>query len=114
MARLKSKHSALKSLSCKFGGLGKYTPLSPTGAEEMCNFRILPGGVLQTRMGYQLKKSFSSSQKVRGVWQGRIEDISYLFAVAGDTVYRLTDDTMSEATIVGKISANDRPVHFCA
>lgn len=114
MARLKSKHSALKSLSCKFGGLGKYTPLSPTGAEEMCNFRILPGGVLKTRMGYQLKKSFSSSQKVRGVWQGRIEDVSYLFAVAGDTIYRLTDDTMSEATIVGKIPANDRPVHFCA
>ena len=112
MARLKSKHSALKSLSCKFGGLGKYTPLSPTGAEEMCNFRILPGGVLKTRMGYQLKKSFPSSQKVRGAWQGTLGDTAFLFVVAGNTVYRLAENTMTES-VVGTISDGNGLVHFC-
>ena len=58
MARLKSKRSALKVLSCKFGGMGKHTPLSPEGAADMCNFRILPGGILKTRTGYKLKKHF--------------------------------------------------------
>ena len=112
MARLKSRRSALKTLSCKFGGMGKHTPLSPLGAEDMCNFRILPGGVLKTRMGYQLKKHFPSGQKVRGVWEGTLKDVALLFVVAGDKIYRLAEETMTE-TVVGNITAGENRVHFC-
>ncbi len=112
MARLKSKHATLRSLSCKFGGMGKYSPLSSVGAEDVCNFRILPGGVLQTRMGYQLKKSFSSSQKVRGVWEGTIGGVALLFVVADDKVYRLEGEAMTES-VVGTISNAHNQVHFC-
>ena len=112
MARLKSKHATLRSLSCKFGGMGKYTPLSSGGAEDVCNFRILPGGVLQTRMGYQLKKHFSSSQKVRGVWEGTIGGVSLLFVVAGDKIYRLDGEAMTES-VVGTVSNAQNQVHFC-
>ncbi len=113
MARLRSKHSALKILSCKFGGLAKHTPLSPGGAEDMCNFRILPGGILKTRMGYQLKKHFSSSEKVRGVWEGTIGEVSLLLIVAGDKIYRLDGSSMTE-TVVGTIANAQTNVHFCA
>ena len=112
MARLKSKHSALKVLSCKFGGLGKPTPLSPDGAEDMCNFRILPGGVLKTRMGYALKKHFAGDKKVRGVWQGTLKGISLLLAVVDNQIYRLDEKTMS-TTLVGMIATTEGPVHFC-
>lgn len=112
MARLRSKHSALKVLSCKFGGMGKHTPLSPGSAEDMCNFRILPGGILKTRMGYKLKKYFSGGKKVRGVWQGTLNGTSLLFAVAGNTIYHLDEDTMDE-TAAGTISSTEGFVHFC-
>lgn len=112
MARLKSRRSALKILSCKFGGMGKHTPLSPEGAADMCNFRILPGGILKTRMGYQLKKDFLSGQKVRGVWKGSLEGVALLFAVAGDKIYRLEGDAMAQ-TVVGSVASGENPVHFC-
>ena len=112
MARLNSRRSALKVLSCKFGGMGKHTPLSPTGAEDMCNFRILPDGILKTRMGYELKKYFSGSQKVRGVWQGTLMGSSLLLVAVGNQVYRLDEETMNEAP-AGVISTSSGPVHFC-
>ena len=112
MARLKSKRSALKVLSCKFGGMGKHTPLSPESAADMCNFRILPGGILKTRTGYKLKKHFLAGQKVRGVWKGSVQGISLLFAVAGDKIYRLEGDAMAQ-TVVGSVANGENPVHFC-
>ena len=112
MARLKSRHSALRTLSCKFGGIGKHTPLSPGGAEDMCNFRILPGGILQTRSGYQLKKIFPTGQNLRGVWQGTLGGVSFMFAVAGNQIYRLNEDTLEESS-VGDISEGKDIVHFC-
>lgn len=112
MARLKSRRSALKVLSCKFGGMGKHTPLSPDGAEDMCNFRILPGGILKTRMGYRLKKYFSGGGKVRGVWEGTLGGNSLLFAVVGDQIYRLDGDAMTH-TAVGSVANGSGRVHFC-
>ena len=112
MARIRSKQPALKSLSYKFGGMGKHTPLSPVGAEDTCNFRILPNGVLRVRSGYTLKKHFSSGGKVRGVWEGTLGGTSLRFAVVGDTVYRLSGDAMDE-TAVGTVTDGDGPVHFC-
>ncbi len=111
MARLRSRRSALKVLSCKFGGIAKHTPLSPKGAEDMCNFRILPDGVLRTRMGYQLKKHFSSAQKIRGIWEGTLGGVSLLFVVAGDTIYRLEGEAMTE-TVVGSVANGQERVHF--
>ncbi len=112
MARIKSKHSALGTLSCKFGGMNKHTPLSPVGAEDMCNFRILPNGVLRVRSGYALKKHFSSGEKVRGVWEGTLDGDFLLFAVVGNTVYHLSGDEMTE-TAVGTITEGEETVHFC-
>lgn len=112
MARLRSKRSALRTLSCKFGGIGKNTPLSPAGAEDMCNFRILPGGILKTRMGYQFKKKFLSYQKIRGIWEGTVGDLSLSFTVAGDKIYRLQGDNLAES-IVGSVTSGQTPVHFC-
>ena len=112
MARLNSRHSALKILSCKFGGLGKHAPLSPEGAEDMCNFQILPGGILKARMGYKLEKHFSSDQKVRGIWQGTFQGNSLFFAVVGNTVYRLDGESMTES-VAGTLSTSEGLVHFC-
>lgn len=113
MARIKSKRSDLGTLSCKFGGMGKHTPLSPAGAEDMCNFRILPNGVLKVRSGYARKKHFLSGEKVRGVWEGTIGGTSLFFAVVGDTVYRLAGNTLTEAP-VGTVTDGEENVHFCA
>lgn len=111
MARLRSKHSALKTLSCKFGGMEKHTPLSPGGAEDMCNFRILSGGVLKTRMGYKLQKYFPGAQKVRGVWQGTLKGVSFSLFAVGQSVYRVSEDTGNES-LVGTLSTSDGLVHF--
>ena len=112
MARIKSKRSALQTLSCKFGGMGKHTPLQPLGAEDMCNFRILPNGVLKVRSGYIRKKHFASGQKIRGVWEGVLDGISLFLAVVGNTVYRLVGEEMSEIT-AGTISDRPENIHFC-
>ncbi|MBE6566819.1 MAG: hypothetical protein E7659_06935 [Ruminococcaceae bacterium] len=112
MARLRSKHSALKILSCKFGGMGKHTPLSPEGAEDMCNFRILPGGVLKTRMGYRLHKYFPGMQKVRGVWQGTLKGVSLSLFVVDSSIYRLMQNATSESP-AGELSTSEGLVHFC-
>ena len=112
MARLRSKHSALKILSCKFGGMGKHTPLSPEGAEDMCNFRILPGGVLKTRMGYRLHKYFSDAQKIRGVWQGTLKGVSLSLFVVDSSIYRLMQNATSESP-AGELSTSEGLVHFC-
>ena len=112
MARIKSKRNTLKTLSCKFGGIGKHTPLEPLGAEDMCNFRILPNGTLKVRPGYVCKKQFASGRKIRGVWEGALEGVSLFFAVVDDTVYRLVGDTMNEIN-AGEIANNQANVHFC-
>lgn len=112
MARLRSKHSALKILSCKFGGIAKHTPLSPEGAEDMCNFRILPDGVLKTRMGYRLHKYFPGMQKVRGVWQGTLKGVSLSLFVVDSSVYRLMQNATAES-LVGNLSTSEGLVHFC-
>lgn len=112
MARLKSRRSALKVLSCKFGGMGKHTPLSAEGAEDMCNFRILPGGILKTRMGYALKQYFAGDKQVRGIWQGTLQGNSLLLAVVDNQIYRLDEETMS-TTLVGMIATTEGRVHFC-
>lgn len=111
MARIKSKRSALQTLSCKFGGMAQHTPLSPMGAEDVCNFRILPDGSLRVRSGYTLKKQFSSGKKVRGFWEGTVGRTSLCFAVVGDKVYRLSGDEMDE-TAVGTVYDGDNNVHF--
>lgn len=113
MARIKSKQSALQTLSCKFGGMGKHTPLEPMGAEDMCNFRILPNGVLKVRSGYALKKAFSSGRKIRGFWEGTLNGTSYSFAAVGSTVYRLSGPSLTD-TVAGTITEGSTLVHFCA
>ena len=110
MARIRSKQSALKTLSCKFGGMGKHTPLSPSGAEDMCNFRILPNGALRVRSGYALKKHFAQGS-VRGFWEGSLEGTTLSFAVVNNTVYRLSSDGMTE-TAVGTINTGTENVHL--
>ena len=112
MARIKSKRSALQTLSCEFGGMGKHTSLSVKGADDMCNFRILPNGVLKVRSGYTRIKSFPSGKKIRGVWDGVLNDTSLFFSVVGDTVYRLEGAEMVEIT-AGIITDDEAPVHFC-
>lgn len=112
MARIKSKRTALQTLSCKFGGMGKHTPLEPLGAEDMCNFRILPNGVLKVRPGYVCKKHFAAGKKIRGVWEGVLEGLSLFFAVVDNAVYRLVGEEMSEIA-AGTISNNQENVHFC-
>lgn len=111
MARIKSKRNTQAALSCSFGGLGKHTPLSPLGAEDMCNFRILPNGTLKVRSGYTRKKHFSSGKKVRGIWEGNLEGKSFFFAVVGNTVYSLSKDTMAESP-VGTVTDGTENVHF--
>ena len=112
MARIKSKRGALRTLSCKFGGMGKHTPIDPLGADDMCNFRILPNGVLKVRSGYVRKKHFASGQKVRGVWEGVINNVSHFFAVVDNTVYRLMGEEMNEIS-AGTITNMQEYVHFC-
>ena len=111
MARIKTKQGAPKTLSCKFGGMGRYAPLSPLGAEEVRNFRILPNGGMRVRSGYILKKHFIGNQPVRGVWEGTLGASSLLFAVAGNTIYLLSGDEMTE-TAVGTVSS-PRPRQGC-
>ena len=111
MARIKSKRAAVSTLSCKFGGMGKQGKLSLMGAEDMCNLRPLPGGGVSVRSGYTRKKYFSSGKTVRGCWEGTIDNISYFFVVAGNTVYRLMGDVMSER-VVGTLSTSSGSVDF--
>ena len=106
MARIKSKRSALQTLSCKFGGMAHRTPGAPMRAEDMCNFRILPDGTLKVRSGYTLKKQFPTGKKVRGFWEGTVGGAFLTFAVAGEKVYLLSGEEMDE-TAVGTIAAGE-------
>ena len=112
MARIQSKRAALQTLTHKFGGLGKHTPLEPLGAEDMCNFRILPNGVLRVRSGYTRKKHFASGKKVRGYWEGVLNGLSIVLVVVGETVYRLSGNAMNEIN-TGSVKDGDEAVHFC-
>ena len=112
MAKIKSRRNALKTLSCKFGGIGKHMPLEAFGAEDMCNFRILQNGVLKVRSGYVCKKQFAPGRKIRGFWEGVLENLSIRLAVVDDTVYRLIGNDMNEMS-VGTITNNQWNVHFC-
>ena len=111
MSRIKSRQNALKMLSCKFGGMGKYAPLSHLGAEEIRNFRILQNGGMRVRSGYVLKKHFTGKRLVRGVWEGTLGGNSLLFAVVDNTIYLLSGEEMAE-TAVGTVVDSTREVHF--
>lgn len=112
MARIKSKRSALQTLSCKFGGMARRTPGASMRAEDMCNFRILPDGTLKVRSGYTLKKQFPTGKKIRGFWEGTLGEDFLTFAVAGEKVYLLSGEEMDE-TAVGTIADGEDNVHFC-
>ena len=69
-----------------FGGVRSHAGLEPGASDELCNFRILSDGSLETRSGFTTR--FSFPEPVRGVWEGTIGGLSYFFAVAGDAVWR--------------------------
>lgn len=74
----------------EFGGIRTNARLSPLGASDMRNFRILSDGSLEKRCGTRLR--FYLTGSVRGAWEGTVEGKSYFFVVAGASVYRLTED----------------------
>lgn len=95
----------------EFGGIQTNARLSPTGASDMRNFRILSDGSLEKRCGASLR--FYLTGSVRGAWDGVIEGISYFFAVAGASVYLLTqDDPVGSPTPIYALPSNEGAVTF--
>lgn len=84
------KKAAERHRISEFGGIRTNARLSPLGASDMRNFRILSDGSLEKRCGARLR--FYLTGSVRGAWEGTVEGKSYFFAVAGASVYRLTED----------------------
>ena len=80
-----------------FGGIGE-KGLSTGKATDMRNFRLLPDGALEKRCGWAVHQKFVSD--VRAVWQGVIGEISSIFVVVGDTVYRFVGDDQYEAGVL--------------
>ncbi len=56
-----------------------------SGFADVVNFRILPDGSLQKRMGY--KKLCSLTSRIRAVWSGKLDGVSSVFALSGGDVY---------------------------
>ena len=95
----------------EFGGIRTNARLSPTGASDMRNFRILSDGSLEKRCGARLR--FYLSGSVRGAWEGAVEGKSYSFAVAGASVYLLNqDDPVGEPTPIYYLPSSEGQVTF--
>lgn len=109
MAKLKSKHASSKAVFSGFRGMCSDNPPLTGGAEDSLNFRIHANGTLEKRYGWKVQRTYNNT--VNAYWEGILNEVSYMFTVAGVTIFRSTGEHSSK--IVGSISSN-RPVSFFA
>lgn len=92
-----------------FGGIRSIARISDIGASDMKNLRILSDGSLEKRCGFETVILGSGS--IRGYWEGSFSGVDYIFYVAGNTLYRLSQNDTSPVPIT-VLSASDHRVSF--
>ncbi len=108
MSKIKNEKAYSKKRISFFGGVQEGFLKKGDAASEIRNFRILPDGSLEKRNGWASLKLFSSP--IRGFWQGCINNESYVFLVAQNTVYRILEN--NDTLVVGSLSTSLGKVHF--
>ncbi len=111
MAKIKPRNAFSKQMSNGFGGIGSTSPLSGVGAADMSNFRIRSDGTLVPREGTRTLWSFNTTEKIRGFWEGTVQNQSFMFAVVGKQVYRLNPESQSR-TLCATLKQSDGRVRF--
>ncbi|MBR3893675.1 MAG: hypothetical protein IKJ35_00860 [Clostridia bacterium] len=89
MSKIKPERARVKEVFDGFGGIAP-DGLSTGKATDMRNFRLLPNGSIEKRCGWNVQMTLSG--EVRALWQGVIGGTGCIFAVSGDTIYRLQGD----------------------
>ncbi len=87
MSKIKPKRAFAKEVFTRFGGI------SPGGADDMRNFRILSDGSLEKRCGWELLHTLPG--KVRGMKQCVLDGRNFLFAVCGSGIYSIENGACS-------------------
>lgn len=109
MANIKPERAYEKLTANGFGGIRYASALTGEGAAAMRNFRVAPDGSLEKRCGSSTLYALNGT--VRGVWQGTLENRSYLAAVAGNRVYVRRPDA-SEPEVDFYLQTSEGPVCF--
>ncbi len=92
-----------------FGGIRSIARISDAGASDMKNFRILPDGSLEKRCGFETV--ILGTEPIRGYWEGSFSGIDYIFYVAGNTLYRRSQNDASPVPLT-VLTASDHRVSF--
>ena len=92
-----------------FGGISSIARISDSGASDMTNFRILSDGSLEKRCGFETVIHGKGS--IRGYWEGSFSGVGYIFYVAGNTLYRRSQND-SEPVALTVLTTSDNRVSF--
>ncbi len=111
MSKIKPRRALVSKEVTGFSGLGNSDLPNSNGASDICNFRIRADGTLETRSGSRLLMHFSDGS-IRGMWEGTVNGTSYFFIVAGNQIYRLTNEG-SEKYPAGTLDSSVGNVTFC-
>ncbi len=93
----------------EFGGIRSIARISDSGSSDMKNFRILPDGSLEKRCGFETV--ILGTKPIRGYWEGSFSGVDYIFYVAGNTLYRRSQNDASPVPLTA-LTASDNRVSF--
>lgn len=97
---------AVTKRTTSFGGIRSVATIADSGASEMQNFRILSDGSLEKRCGFETL--LQSDTAIRGYWEGSFSGINYRFFVAGNILYRLSQNDSAPVRLTVLTVSNNR------
>ncbi len=100
MSKIKPNRAFAKEVFTRFGGI------SPGGADDMRNFRILSDGSLEKRCGWELTNTLPGS--VRGIKQCVLDGRERLFVVCNNGVYSIDNGVCKLLSSVNTFSGKVR------
>lgn len=108
MSKIKIEKAYAKRRVTSFGGIREGISKNGDSASDIRNFQICSDGSLEKRNGWTLWRHFNTP--LRGFWEGTIENEHFMFAVAGNTVYRVYEE--QSVVQIGTLSSTSGNVLF--
>lgn len=110
MAIQNSRRVTVRKRISAFGGVRSVGKIAETGASESENFRILPDGSLEKRCGWETV--IRQTGAIRGYWEGILSGSSYVFFVAGNKLWRLSQTDTAPVELAVLATSTDRVSFF--